>query len=86
MAGSSLLHSVQSDVTFPNKFQICMHRFLSVVFFFFFFFIFINGVSHMGIIAHLETVLLDFCEYSRSPATAAPLPTVSVKGLHSKHI
>lgn len=52
----------------------------------FFFFVFINGVSHMGIIAHLEAVLLYFCEYSRSPATAALLPTVSVKGLRSKHI
>lgn len=40
----------------------------------------------MGVIAHLEAVLLYFCGYPRSPATAAPLPTAYVKGLHLKHV
>lgn len=47
---------------------------------------FLMETSHMGIIAHLEAVPLYFCAYPRSPATAAPLPTVYVKGLHLKRV
>lgn len=59
-----------------------MHRVFLGVFLHFF----LMETSHMGIIAHLEAVPLYFCAYPRSPATAAPLPTVYVKGLHLKRV
>lgn len=60
VSGSSLFHSVTLNAPFPKMLQICEAFFLLL------FFLILTELFQVGIIAHLEAVLLYFCGHSEA--------------------